>query len=207
MTNSFIAIKGNFFDSAGEIFATFKYLDTAQDTQFNNWEKFNNYLYDNYVEFANNDTAIRGIWTDNSWTMINDPEMVDTIDEMALLQLSKVLDTEMITFLIQTTSNSFGFTVYHDTIKRHFFVSGGEIIDNLGSPFAQENGLNINANIFTDDILNLANRLGIDLEGKNKLTYTVKQLVYNDEMKNELKQYKAKQQETAGNTKPWWKLW
>ncbi|MBO9675113.1 MAG: hypothetical protein J7577_16820 [Sphingobacteriaceae bacterium] len=207
MTNSFIAIKGNFFNRADEIFATFKYLDAAQDKQFNNWQEFNNYLYNNYFEFANNDTAIRGIWTDNSWTVINDPEMVDTVDEAALLQLSKLLDTEIITFLIQTTSNSFGFTVYHNTIKRHFFASGGEIIDNLHAPLAQENGLNINADIFADDILNLANRLGIDLEGKNKLTYTVKQLAYSDEMKSELEQFKQQKQETIDDNKPWWKFW
>lgn len=207
MTNSFIAIKGNFFNRAAEIFAAFKYLDTAQDKQFNDWQEFNDYLYDNYFEFANNDTAIRGIWTANGWTIINDPEMVDTVDEMALLQLSKILDTEIMTFLIQTTSNSFGFAVYHDTIKRLFFATGGEITDNLNSPLAQESGLNINEHIFADDILNLASRLGIDLEGKNKLTYTVKQLAYSDEMKDELEQYKAQQQETAGSTKPWWKLW
>ncbi|WP_145856002.1 hypothetical protein [Pedobacter suwonensis] len=71
----------------------------------------------------------------------------------------------------------------------------------------QENGLNINSDIFADDILNLANRLGIDLEGKTKLNYTVKQLAYNEEMKNELEQYKAQRQEINDDNKPWWKFW
>jgi hypothetical protein len=207
MTNSFIAIKGNFLDRADEIFATFKYLDTVQDKQFNNWQEFNDYLYDNYFEFANKEIAIRGIWANNGWTIINDPEMVDTVDETALLQLSRILDTEIITFLIQTTSNSFGFAVYHDIIKRHFFVSDGEITDHSGYPLAQEDGLSINENIFSDDILNLADRLGIDLEGKNKLNYTVKQLAYSGEMKNELEQFKQQEQETIDDNKPWWKFW
>jgi len=164
-------------------------------------------LYDNYFELANKEVAIRGIWTDNSWTIINDPEMVHTIDELALLQLSRILNTDIITFIIQTTSNSFGFTVYNDTIKRHFFVSDGEITDNLYDQLEQENGLNINENIFSDDILKLAYKLGIDLEGKNKLTYTVKQLAYSDQMKSELEQFKQQQRQTTKSGKPWWKVW
>lgn len=207
MTNSFIAIKGNFFNKADEIFETFKYVDTNQDKQFDDWQEFNDYLFDNYFELANKETAIRGIWTDNGWTIINDPEMVDTVDDEALIRLSRILDTDIITFLIQTTSNSFGFTVYNKIIKRQFFVSGGEVTDNLDYPLEQENGLNINENIFSDDILKLAGKFGIDLEGKNKLTYTVKQLAYNDEMKKELEQFKQQKQETIDDNKPWWKFW
>lgn len=207
MTNSFIAIKGNFFDKADEIFKTFKYIDTNHDKLFDDWQEFNDYLFDNYFELANKETAIRGIWTDNGWTIINDPEMVDTVDDEALIRLSRFLDTDIITFLIQTTSNSFGFTVYNKIIKRQFFVSDGEVTDNLDYPLEQENGLNINENIFSDDILNLAAKFGIDLEGKNKLTYTVKQLAYNDEMKKELEQFKQQKQETIDDNKPWWKFW
>ena len=207
MTNSFIAIKGNHFDRADEIFSLFKYIDTKQDKQFDDWQTFNDYLFDNYFELANNEVAIRGIWTDNGWTIIHDPEMVDTVDEIALLQLSRVLNTDIITFIIQTTSNSFGFTVYNDTIKRHFFVSDGEITDNLYDSLEQENGLNINENIFSDDILKLAEKFGIDLEGKNKLRYTVKQLAYIDEMKSELEQFKQQQRQTTKSEKPWWKFW
>ena len=207
MTNSFIAIKGNHFDRADDIFSVFKYIDTKQDKQFDDWQTFNDYLFDNYFDFANSEVAIRGIWTDNGWTVIHDPEMVDTVEELALLQLSRVLNTDIITFVIQTTSNSFGFTVYNDTIKRHFFVSDGEITDNLYDPLEQENGLNINENIFSDDILKLAEKFGIDLEGKNKLSYTVKQLAYSDEMKSELEQFKQQQRQTIKSEKPWWKFW
>jgi hypothetical protein len=207
MINSFIVIKGHFFDRADEIFQSFKYTDTKQDKQFEEWQAFNDYLYDNYFELTNKELAIRGIWTANGWTIINDPEMVDTVDVIALLQLSRKFNTDIITFIIQTTSNSFGFTVYNDTIKRHFFVSDGEITDNLFDPLEQENGLNINENIFSDDILKLAENLGIDLEGKSKRTYTVKQLGYSDEMKNELEQFRQQQNQINADKKPWWKLW
>ncbi|HTJ48745.1 MAG TPA: hypothetical protein VL443_04760 [Cyclobacteriaceae bacterium] len=207
MTNSFIAIKGNFFDRSDEIFNIFKYVDTKQDKQFDDWQTFNDYLFDNYFDFANRELAIRGMWTNNGWTIINDPEMVDTVEEEALLQLSRTLNTDIVTFMIQTTSNSFGFTIYNDTIKRHFFVSDGEVTDNLFAPIEQEKDLNINEDIFSDDILKLASKLGVDLEGKNRLTYTVKQLAYNEEMKNELEQFRQQQGQTTISEKPWWKFW
>lgn len=207
MTNSLIAIKGNYFDRADEIFSVFKYIDTKQDKQFDDLQTFNEHLFDNYFEFANNEVAIRGIWTDNDWTIIHDPEMVNTFDRMTLLQFSRVLNTDIITFIIQTTSNSFGFTVYNGRIKRHFFVSDGEITDNLYDPLPQENGLNINENIFSDDILNLPEKLGIGLKGKSKRTYTVKQLAYSDEMKSELEQFRQQQPQVNTDKKPWWKIW
>lgn len=207
MTNSYIAIKGNFLDKTDKIFQSFKYIDTKQDKQFDDWQTFNDYLYDNYFELTNKEIAIRGIWTDNSWTIINDPEMVDSIEEESLTQLSRTLNADIITFIIQTTSNSFGFTVYNDTIKRHFFVSDGEITDNLYDPLEQESGLNINENIFSDDILKLAKKIGIDLEGKNRQTYIVKQLAYSDEMKVELEQFIQQQNQTNNTNKPWWKFW
>jgi len=107
--------------------------------------------------------------------------MVETFDEAALLQLSNMLNTAVITFVIQTTSNSFGFTVYNDTLKRQLFVSAGTIIDYRHDPLEQENDLNMNENVFAEDILKLAAKWGIDLTGKNKMTYTVKPLVYSTE--------------------------
>lgn|SRR5690606_5979522 len=206
MQNSFIAIKGNFFDRADEIFTAFKYVDTKQDKQFDNRQTFNNYLFDNYFELANNEIAIRGIWVDKDWTIIQDPEMVDTVEEEVLLQLSRTLNTEIVTFIIQTTSNSFGFTVYNNTIKRRFFVSDREVTENLFDPLEQEEGLNINENIFSDDILKLSKELGIDIEGKNTQTYTVKQLAYSDEIKSELEQVGQQHSQTI-KSKPWWKFW
>ena len=173
--------------------------------QFDDWQTFNDYLFSKDLDFGDEDIAIRGIWASNGWTIINDPEMVDTVDEEALLRLSQTLRTEIVTFIIQKTSGSFGFTVYNDTIKRHFFVSQGEITDNLFDPIEQEKGLNINEGIFDDDILKLAEKLGIDLEGKTKNTYSVKHLEYNEEMKSEIQRFRQNQAEEKN--KPWWKFW
>lgn len=207
MTNSFIAIRGSHLDQSREIFETFKYQDTHQDKQFDDWQKFNEFLFDNYLQLVNKDIALRGIWSDNGWTIINDPEMVDSTEEEALLELSRKLSTDIVTFLIQTTSNSFGFTLYNDTTKTNFLVSDGEVTDNLYQPLKQEKGLNINEKTFSDDILKLAENFGIDLEGKSDGTYFVKQLAYSDEMKRELEQFKQNNKQQTENKKSWWKVW
>ena len=205
MTNSIIAIKGNYLDKTNEIFNSFNYIDLELDKQFDDFDKFNEYLFENYFEFTNKDISLRGIWTDNNWTVINDPEMVDSIDEEVLLSLSKKLNTDILTFIIQTNSGSFGFTKYNKGIERHFYVVEGEITDNLYLPLEQEKGLNINEEIFTDDIVKLAKNFDIDIEGNNCKVFITKQFGYNDEKKKELEQYNTTQK--SNEKKPWWKFW
>lgn len=203
MTCSFIAIKGNHLDKAGEMFSFFQYEDTGREKQFSDWDEFNAYLTDNDARFAAEDIALRGIWNDGGWTIINDFELVDALDEAALIALSAKLKTDIATFIIQTTSNTFGFAFYREKVLRHFLSSGDEVTD-LYSPVEQEKGLNMNGNIFTDDILQLAARFGIDLCGKAGVTYIVKELEYSEELKNELKDVKPLPVNTK---KPWWKFW
>src|SRR5690606_26817219 len=208
MTNSIIVIKGNHLHKVADIFECFKYNDLDQDKTFDNAEKFNEYLFDSYFEFANREIALRGIWFDNGWTIISDPEMVDTVDDESLLRLSNKLNSEVQTFIIQTTSGSFGFAKYDKIKQRHFFSTDGEVTDNFGSPLTEEQGLNLNEKVFVDDILKLANNYGIDLGGKSVKSFIVKQLGYSDEMKMELEQFR--QVQTNHNTdtkKPWWKIW
>jgi len=134
-------------------------------------------------------------------------ELVDTFDEELLLQLSRILGTEILRFFIQTSSSTFAFAAYNDTIKRHIFISDGEISTNSGAPLEPETGLNMNENIFADDLLKLAEPFGIDLEGKSKKTYSVKQLVYEYETQDEFRQHYQQQDQEATIKKPWWKFW
>lgn len=182
----------------------FKYIDANNSSQFTNRDAFDTYLFDNYAEFADKEIALKGIWFDNGWTIISDPEMVDTLNEEALLQLSVNLNTVVITFIMQTTSGSFGFTVYNSTIKRNLFVSGGNIVTNLQSPLPEETGLNVTGNIF--DIIPLAAKFGINLEGTGNGPFIVKQLAYGSELSAQLQQFKLRQ-DKDGNKKPWWKIW
>lgn len=206
MTSSFIAIKGNFLEQAEEIFTVFNYIDTDEDRQFVDWDHFNHYLLNNYATLECSGTIVRGIWTDNQWTIINDPEMVDATDKNALEKLSQKLNTEVYTFILQTGSKSFGFAAYQQTLKRNLLVSLGLVVENLHPPLEQEKEMDVSKGIFADDILNLAERMGINLKGKGLRLYTAKHLTYTQQMRNELDSL-IQQQAIHKDKRYWWKFW
>lgn len=208
MTNSILAIKGNHLDKQSDIFDAFRYTDLHQDKPFDYLSDMYTYVFDNYFNFSDRDVALRGIWVDSDWTIICDPETVDFLDDAALVKISEKLDSDVMTFLIQTTSGSFGFAKYNRFKQRHFFSVAGNLTDNTGIPLPEESGLNINGQIFADDITSLAHRLGIDFEKTVKQMCIAKQLGYNEELKKELALYKSAQPKApAKKTKPWWKPW
>lgn len=209
MTNSLIAIKGNHLDNMTSVFETFNYVDNKNDKQFDSWDKAARYLFDNYFELASKELSIRGIWFDNDWTVICDPEMVDSLDDKIMETLSQNFKSDVFSFLIQTTSGSFGFAKYAPNKQRHFFSLDGNVTDNIGSPLTEESGLNINDKVFVDDIAKLAAKLGIDINPeKTKTTFMVKELAYNETMKEQLAQFSQKPKPTNSDTqKPWWKVW
>jgi hypothetical protein len=209
MTNSIIAIKGNHLDKATSVFETFNYVDKENDKQFDSWDKAASYLFDNYFEFANKEISIRGIWFNNGWTVICDPEMVDSIDDKIMEALSQKFNSDVFSFLIQTTSGTFGFAKYSPAKQRHFFSSDGQVTDDQGTPLVEESGLNFNNNIFVDDITKLAGKLGVDMNPeKTKANFIVKELGYNETMKQQLAQFSQKPKTTNSDTqKPWWKIW
>ena len=179
-SNSIIGIKGNHLNRLNEIFETFNYIDLNNDKRFDSLDELENYLFKNYFDYANRKIALRGIWTDNDWTIICDPEMVDSTDN-AMESLSQKLNSEVLTFFIHSASGSFGFAKYKQIKERNFFSTDGIVAVNIGTPLKEEQDLNINERIFTDDILKLANKLGIDLDAKKtKATFLVKELSYTD---------------------------
>ena len=208
MTNSIIAIKGNHLDKVSSIFATFNYIDNKADKQFDSVDNAVAYLSDNYFSFADKNIAIRGIWECNGWTLIHDPEMVDAADDNVMESLAKNINSDIYSFLIQTTSGTFGFTKFNPSLTRQFLSSEGNIAQNDGEPIAEESGLNINGKIFIDDIIKLANKLGIDIEGKTPTTVIVKELGYNEILKKQLEQFAQKpNQKLVDTQKPLWKIW
>nr|WP_294944968.1 hypothetical protein [uncultured Mucilaginibacter sp.] len=208
MTNSIIAIKGNHLDKQVEIFEVFKYVDVKQDEQFDNLDDMYAYLFDNYLSFSDQDVALRGIWVANDWTIICDPEMVDVLDMAALLKLSDKFNSDVMSFLIQTTSGSFGFAKCGLSGQRNFLSIDGSVTNNSGLPLPEESGLNINEQIFADDVIGIAQKLGIDFEKTSLQSCLAKKLSYNDELKRELASFKSTQKEVSGKkTSAWWKFW
>jgi hypothetical protein len=205
MTNAIIAIKGDHWNNQDTIFEAFKYEDLKQDKLFDNLDKAGEYLFNNYFNFSEKDIALCGIWIDNGWTMLLDPEMVNVLDDEALVNISSKLNAPVHTFIIQTTSNSFAFASYNQIKQRQFMSIEGNITEDTGTPMSEESGLNINNQIFVDDILKLANKIGIDMEGKNAKAFTVKQLGYNEELKMQLNSFQTVQPQRS--KKAWWKFW
>jgi hypothetical protein len=76
------------------MFDVFDYIDTRNDKTFDKWSQAGQYLFDNYFDFSSKNVALRGIWIDNGWTMICDPEMVDLIEDNKIEKLSKLTDSE-----------------------------------------------------------------------------------------------------------------
>ncbi len=189
-SNSIIAINGEHLDRSEEIFTIFNYIDNKKDQTFYHWDQASEYLFTNYVEFANKEIALRGIWIDNGWTMICDPELVDPTEEEKLISLSRLLNTEVWTFLIQTSSASYSFAKFDHTKTRSFFVSKSKVVENTGSPLAQEKGFNINENFCVGEISSIGKNLGININPEGRLDYVVKELAYDDELKIQLAKLK-----------------
>ncbi|WP_040626657.1 hypothetical protein [Mucilaginibacter paludis] len=208
MTNSIIAIKGSHLDKQIEIFKEFNYVDVQQDEQFDNLNDMYDYLFDNYFNFSERDVVLRGIWFDNDWTIICDPEMINVWDGPALLKLSDKVKSDVMTFLIQTTSGSFGFTKCGLSGQRNFLSINGSVTENTGLPLPEESGLNINEQIFTDDIISLADKFGINFEKTAPQSCLAKKLNYTEELKRELTTFKSDRVKVPTQKKhTWWKFW
>ena len=111
-----IAIRGNNLDKADKLFSTFDYIDNNESKTYSTWAEAREFLDGNYFEYANKDIALRGIWEDNGWTIIYDPEMVDLLESEKLESISKITTADIWTILIQTTSGSFSFSKFAPTI-------------------------------------------------------------------------------------------
>jgi hypothetical protein len=202
-----IAIKGNHLDKTDKLFSTFDYIDNGESKTYTTWDEAGKFLDDNYFEYTNRDIALRGIWVDNGWTIIYDPEMVDLLESEKIETISKTINADIWTILIQTTSGSFSFSKFAPSRQRHFLVVDGQITENEGTPLPEENGLNINEKIFGNDLESLAKTLGFKIQPDTTGDYIVKYLSYNDQMKEELAQFKQTAKTKTTENKPWWKVW
>lgn len=200
-------MKGNHLDKTDRIFSTFDYIDNGENKNYSTWSDATTFLDDNYLEYANRDIALRGIWADSGWTIIYDPEMVDMLESEKIETLSKAINADIWTILIQTTSGSFSFSKFAPNRQRHFLVVDGQIAESEGTPLPEEMGLNINEKIFGDNLESLAKTLGFKIQPDTTGDYIVKYLSYNDQMKEQLAQFKQTTKAKTAENKPWWKVW
>jgi hypothetical protein len=203
MTNGIIAIEGNHMNNLESIFQTFRYNDTLNDMKFDSYEKHASYLFENYHELSSKGLIIRGVWFVNNWTIISDPEFTDLVSEDIIEKLANKLNTKVLTFMIQSTSATFGYSLYNPGIQRQLIVSNGEICENQGEPVLEENEIDLTDKVCSEEITKLANTFEIDIHGIKAKEFIVKQLEYNDELKSEMEQFRL---ENSKKKKPWWKF-
>jgi hypothetical protein len=203
MTNGIIAIEGNHMSDLESIFQTFRYNDTLNDMKFDSYDKHASYLFENYHELSSKGITIRGVWYENNWTIISDPEFTDLVSADIIEKLAKKFNTRVLTFMIQSTSATFGYSLYNPSIERQFIVSDGDICENNGTPLPEEKEIDLNHKIFSDEITKLATNFGVDINGTKGKEFVVKQFEYNDELKSEMEQFRL---EHSKKKKPWWKF-
>ena len=139
-SKAIIAIKGNCLDKLDEIADSLGYME--DDSFFEELSKTARF--------------------DNGWTILPDDEMVVVTEEDLLSELSEELGVEIFSFMVQSTSASYGFSNFNDGENRVFWVQDGEIIVDFGDKLKEEKGLNINEKVSIDDILKIAKLIGIN---------------------------------------------
>ncbi len=189
-SNGIIAIKGDHLNRAEEIFRIFNYIDLKKDKSYHSWDQASEYLFENYFDLANKEIALRGIWTDNGWTLICDPELIDPTEDSKLEKLSQLLKTEIWTFIIQTISETYSFTKFDETKVRSFFVSNGKVLENSGYTLPQEKGFNINEKFCIGEVSAISKILDVNINPERPGNFIVKELVYDDELKAQLAKLK-----------------
>ena len=99
----------------------------------------------------------------NGWTIITDEEMLLVSEDDLLQELSNELNTEVFSLTIQSTSATYGFCYFNNGNSRIFLAQDGNILENSGEPIFQGKDLNIDENISENEILRIAEKLGIDV--------------------------------------------
>jgi len=140
LSKAIIAIKGNYLDRLEKVTDILNYMEDGN-------------IFEELSQTAK---------FDNGWTILLDEEMVFATEDDLLLELSDELETEIFSFVVQSTSATYFFSNFKDGESRVFFAQDGEIVIDIGDKLKEEKGLNINEKVSIDDILRISKIIGID---------------------------------------------
>ena len=181
---SIIAIKGNDLQKADQLFKAFRYFDFKGDKVFSSKEEAIIYLKENFSRMVEeNDVVIRGLWADQNFIYLYDPEITDATDEDALEDLAKRINADIYVFIIQETSGTYEFAHYTSKGQSRYFSLSGKDLFNDGVVLPEEEHIDLNEKTNAIDLLKLASNLSIDIEFENISTpFLVKELGYNEDL-------------------------
>lgn len=174
-----IAIKDTSADIIRLYENVFGYNDFITETTFHDYEIYIDTLFGNYLDKAKNGIILRGVEIFGEWTIIIDPELIDWVENEKLEEISSEKGANVFSFMAETTSSSYAFSIYKNTLLRSFISIDGEIQTDFGEPLPEEKGVNINGLIFSDDIIELASNLGLNLlRDKSKKEFVIREWKY-----------------------------
>lgn len=179
MDGVFLAIKGNYLDRATEIFECIRFSDNNQDIVFDDYEKCSAVL-GKWRDYYNNGVTIRGIWFDNGWTIVNDPELCDFYENWEVLNaLYDKFRTQIQVFhqYDKEETNAVSFTRLY-IMTDNWFISQAEYNAFQSPIYAQTAGarpISLNE-IVIEDVLKQTNQFGLGAGAKQSGKYIVKQL-------------------------------
>lgn len=182
--SSVIAIKGNDTAKADLLFKAFRYFDLKSDKMFPSVTEAITYLSEHFSRMVEeDDVVIRGLWSDQQFTYLYDPEITDATDEDALEDLAKKMNTDIYVFIIQEVSGTYEFAHYTPKGQSRYFSLSGKDLFNDGTILSEEEGIPMNEKTGAGDLITLASRLGIDMTfGNISGPVLVKQLGYNEDL-------------------------
>jgi len=118
----------------------------------------------NYFEDENLfDKISQTIQFTNGWTILQDEEMVFVTEEDLLQELSEELAIEVFSLIIQSTSQTYGFSHFNNGQVRVFLVQEGDLMGNSGNELDFEQDLKINKDVSENEILKIAEKLNINI--------------------------------------------
>lgn len=179
MDGVFLVIKGNHLERATEIFECIRFSDNNQDIVFDDYEKCSAVL-DKWWDYYENGVTIRGIWFDNGWTIINDPERCDFYRKWDVLDaLYDKFHTQIQVFFRHyiDEENRFELLPLY-AMTDNWFLSQEEndvYQQPIYAKIAGARPISLNE-IVIEDVLKQTNQFGLGVGAKQSGKYIVKQL-------------------------------
>jgi len=103
--------------------------------------------------------VVKVAYLQDGWTMLVDPEMVLFADNDLVGGLSKKLHSRILGWVCEGVSGTYGFSFFNNGQIRCKLSVDGKIAEDTGVPIGEEAAIAWD-NVFEDDILKLAERLG-----------------------------------------------
>jgi len=150
-----VAIQGDHVKDVEHLFAKLKYRIVRKNWVVG-WSQFNSAID---KQPSKKDRVRKAVYLSNGWTHIVDPELVMFSEEKVLARESRLLHAKIVTWLSESTSDSYGFSAYENGRLLRAVLNLGGKVEARGSRLPAEQQA-VWKDAGEDKILEMAKRLG-----------------------------------------------